>query len=262
MIRNLWHHREYLTRNALREVRYRYSGSVLGVYWNFLNPLVQIALYYVVFSRLMWLKVPGTVDPRFAFPLYLCAGVLAWLAFTETLGRCTTAFVANARYLRVLPVPEQVFVAQEALASTLGLAISMSLLALATLVVRGGLGLAWVQVPLILVLFQGFAFGLGLALGVLNVFIRDLGQMIHLVLMVWFWATPIAYVETMLPGRVRQLLTWNPAWVYITSLQRIVVADEWATPATLGLCLALALGACTGGYLVLRGLRHEIRDVL
>ena len=116
-----------IARNALSDVRHRYAGSAIGVAWNVLNPLAQILIYSLVFSHLMASRVPGTGSGA-AFALYLCAGLLPWAAFSDCVLRGANAFIENAQYLKKLPIPEQVFVAQNAAAATLFLGISMALL--------------------------------------------------------------------------------------------------------------------------------------
>ena len=138
MIVNLWHYRRFIARNALSDVRHRYAGSAMGVAWNVLNPLAQILIYSLVFSHVMASRVPGAGSGA-AFALYLCAGLLPWAAFSDCVLRGANAFIENAPYLKKLPIPEQVFVAQNAAAATVFLGISMALLLVVTVVTGGSL---------------------------------------------------------------------------------------------------------------------------
>ena len=152
MIVNLWRYRRFIVRNALNDARHRYAGSAVGVAWNVINPLAQILIYSVVFSQIMAVRVPGAGTGA-GFALYLCAGLLPWAAFSECILRGANAFIENAPYLKKLPIPEQVFVAQNAVAATLFLGISMTLLGVVTVVTGSALSLAWLGVPAVLVLF-------------------------------------------------------------------------------------------------------------
>src|SRR5205085_2408236 len=144
--------------------------------------------------------------------------------------RGTNAFIENAPYLKKLPIPEQVFVAQNAAAATLFLAISMTLLGLVTVMTGGGLSPAWLGVPLVLLLFQGFGFGLGLIFSTLNVFLRDIGPALAIALQLWMWLTPIVYVEQILPPDLQVLVRYNPAYPFIDSLHRMIVGAQWPAP--------------------------------
>jgi ABC-type polysaccharide/polyol phosphate export permease len=261
VIVNLWRYRAYILKNALSDVRHRYAGSAMGIAWNVVTPLAQIVIYTFVFSQIMVTRGLGPSSPA-SFTLYLCAGLLPWAAFSDCVLRGANAFIENAHYLKKLPIPEQVFVAKNAAAATLFLGISMTLLGLVTLLAGGALSSAWLGVPLALLLFQGFGFGLGLFFGTLNVFVRDIGHALAIALSLWMWVTPIVYVEAILPERFRSLLAYNPAYPFIDAMHRMIVGGTWP-PATQWTVMALsACMASAAGYLVLRGLRPELRDVL
>jgi ABC-type polysaccharide/polyol phosphate export permease len=176
--------------------------------------------------------------------------------------RGANAFIENAHYLKKLPIPEQIFVAKNAMAATLFLAISMTALGLVTVLVGGPLSLAWLGVPLALLLFQGFGFGLGLFFGTLNVFIRDIGHALLIALQLWMWVTPIVYVETILPVGIQRMVVYNPTYPFIDALHRMIVGGQW--PGALQWTAMVFWAAVTpiGGYLVLRRLRPELRDAL
>lgn len=261
MIVNLWRYRSFILRNAVSDIRYRYAGSAAGILWHVINPLAQIVIYTLVFSQLMAMRLPGSVAVG-AFALYLCAGILPWTAFTDCVLRGTNAFIENAAYLKKLPIPEQVFVAQNAVTATISLAVSMTLLLVVSLAIGGVVNTAWLGVPVVLVLLQGFGFGLGLIGSTLNVFLRDIGQALIIVLQLWMWVTPIVYVEDILPAGLRALAPYNPAYPYIDALHHMVVLGTWPPAWEWPLMLAWAAATPVAGYLVLRRLRPEIRDAI
>src|SRR5262249_7971906 len=117
--------------------------------WNVINPLAQITIYPFVFSRIMVVHLSGGSEMG-GFALYLCAGLLPWVGFSECVLRGANAFVDNATYLKKLPIPEQVFVAQSAVSSTLSLAVSMTLLFVITVFAGGPAWLSSVCVPIVL----------------------------------------------------------------------------------------------------------------
>jgi lipopolysaccharide transport system permease protein len=261
MIISIWNYRKYIWQSAWRDLRHRYAGSSMGFLWNVINPLFQILLYTIVFSQLMVIRIPNLTS-GFGFAIYLCAGLVPWLGFSETVQRCTISFVENASYLRKLAIPEQVFVAKNAGSSFLSLMIGMILLVGICCILGHYPAWSWLSLPLILILLQGFGFGLGLFLGVLNTFFRDINQVIGLVLQLWFWATPIVYTENILPSWFTQWLPFNPAYVFINALHAVIVDKVWPVPMAWASMLGLAFGLPLLGYLVLRKLRPEIRDVL
>jgi lipopolysaccharide transport system permease protein len=119
--------------------------------------------------------------------------------------RGTNAFAENAAYLKKLPIPEQVFVAQTAASATLGLTISFCLLLVISLLLGLRPTWHWLLLPLPLVAMQAVGFAIGLLCGTLNVFFRDIGQVIGIVLQVVMWTAPVVYLAESLPPTLRQL---------------------------------------------------------
>ncbi len=115
---------------------------------------------------------------------------------------------------------------------------------------------------MVIFLFQSLGFGLGLMLGALNVFFRDIGQGLGIVLQMWMWSTPIVYVKEILPDVFQELLVFNPAFPFIDSLQGIVVGGLWPARWHWVLMTFWALTAPLAGYMILRKLKPEIRDVI
>ena len=261
MIINLWRYRLFILRSALTDIRSQYAGSAAGIAWHVLNPLAQIAIYTVVFSQIMPVRTGGGQVGE-SFALYLCAGLLPWSAFADCVTRGANAFLENATYLKKLPIPEQVFVAKNAMAATVFLGVSMTLLGIVTAVTGGRLTLAWLGVPAVLLLLQGFGFGLGLIFGTLNVILRDVGHALTIGLNLWMWATPIVWVEAVLPQSLRPLVAWNPAYPFIDALHRMIVGGAWPPLSSWPAMMLWPAAACAGGYLLLRALRPEIRDAL
>jgi ABC-type polysaccharide/polyol phosphate export permease len=269
MIHGLYRYRSFIWRHAVTELRHRYAGTGLGVVWNVLHPLALIAVYSLVFTRIMTggggdhvrRPVPG-VPEHFAFVLYLCSGLLPWLAFSECVARGCNAFSDNANYLKKLPIPEQVFVAQSAASATMGLVISFSLLLAVSLLLGLQPTWHWLLLPLPLASLQLLGFGLGLLCGTLNVFFRDIAQLLGITLQVVMWTAPVVYPAEILPRAVQPLLKWHPLVPTLTGTRELFLyrqlpdAGYWV-----GMVVwpTIALLVAWGAF---RKLRAEIRDLL
>ncbi|HLL90174.1 MAG TPA: ABC transporter permease [Tepidisphaeraceae bacterium] len=261
MIVPLLRYRSFIWHRAVNDLRHRYAGTGMGVVWNVVHPLAVIGVYALVFSTIMSARVPG-VGGRFAYVLYLCAGFLPWLAFSEAVTRGAGAFVDNAAYLKKLPIPEQLFVASSAVSATLSLMISFTLLIGIALVAGQRPTWHWALLPLPLVSLQVMGLGLGLLLGTINVFLRDVGQLLAIALQVVFWTVPIVYTIDLLPAWAHGPLAWHPLVPPIEAVRdlflhaRLPPATTWA--ALVG-WPAVALAAAS---LAFNRLRAEIRDVI
>jgi lipopolysaccharide transport system permease protein len=263
--RNLFAHRRYVWQGALAELRHRYAGTGLGVVWNVVHPLALIAVYSVVFTTLMRGRLPGQhADDRFAYVLYLCSGLLPWLAFAECVTRGCNAFAENATYLRKLPIPEQVFVAKSATAATLGLAISFGLLLLAAPFLGLRPGAAWLLLPLPLLAMMAMGYGVALLCATLNVFFRDVGQLLTIGLQVVLWTAPIVYVNNadVLPRWFVRLLPFHPLHPPLVAVRDLFL-NHAAPPPWVWVAMTLwTLAFLLAARLAFAALRAEIRDVL
>ena len=261
MIRVLYYHRKYILQNAWNDLRHRYAGSGMGVIWNIISPLAQILVYTVVFTKLMSIKLPD-INSEFAFPLYLCSGFLPWIAFSECVLRGANSLLENANYLKKMPIPEQVFVAQTAMSATISLFISLGLLFVLAIIMKYPPTWLWLILPLLAVLLQGFGFGLGLLFSTINVFFRDIGQVLGIMVQIWMWTTPVVYPETILPEGLKIYMKFNPAYPFIHAIREVFLYDRLPANWMWWVMIVLAFGVPALGYVVLRKLRPEIRDVL
>lgn len=238
MFNSLWMFRGFVLSSVKREFQSKYRNSLLGVAWTVLNPLAMIVIYTVVFSRVMRAKMPG-VDSTFAYSIYLCTGIIMWGLFDETIRRSQGIFLDNANLIKKISFPRICLPVIVVLNAGLNFVIIFSLF-VGFLVLSGNFpGWIFLAVFPVLILQIVFSIGLGITLGVLNVFFRDVGQLMSIVLQFWFWLTPIVYPSTILPKKIYVIiLLLNPMAALINAYQNIFLhgtLPEWKAllPATL-----------------------------
>lgn len=222
----LWAYRGFVLGMVARDFHARYLGSVLGSAWAVLNPLAQIAIYTLIFSQVMRARLPNVHDPL-AYSLFLCAGVLTWNYFVEVLQRGQTVFLEQANLLKKVSFPRVTLPAYVFLSATVNFAITWGLFLLFLLASGRWPGWALVAMLPLLVLQQALAVGLGIFLGVTNVFFRDVAQAVAVGLQFWFWLTPIVYPLSTIPAAARDLIAWNPMYPLVAAYQQIVVEHRW-----------------------------------
>jgi lipopolysaccharide transport system permease protein len=221
---------DFILASAARELQSRYARSLLGWVWLVLPPVVLIAIYTLVFSRLM--RGAGALPDHgpFTYSIYLCAGLLTWQWFTELLSRVTGVFTNHASMLKKTIVPWYALLAVDVLVTGFGMFLQVGLFALVLAAVDlwpGWRVLAFVP----LVLCQAtLAVGLGLALSVVQVFFRDVALGLPLVLQLWFWLTPIVYPLSAIPSALQPYMRWNPVQPIAQGYQHIVLAPEIGAP--------------------------------
>ena len=174
-----------------------------------INPLAMILVYTVIFAEIMRAKLPG-VENTFGYSIYLCAGVLTWGLFAEITGRAQNMFLENANLLKKLSFPKLCLPVVVVANGLLNFSIIFGLFTAFLLISDNFPGLPFVALVPLVALLMAFAIGLGITLGVLNVFFRDVGQFFGIFLTFWFWLTPIVYPLSILPEGLVGWMGLNP----------------------------------------------------
>lgn len=261
MLRECWDFRGFILASVKRDFVTRYLGTQLGFFWAILQPLTMIVIYTVVLAEIMKPALPGHAT-RFAYGVYLCAGIIVWQLFSEVLNRSVGIFVHNADLLKKVNLPKLAFPIVVALSGLSNFAIIFSLF-LAFLLAIGSFPFPAVLaiVPVVL-LVVAFALGLGVLLGTINVFYRDVEQGTAMVLQFWFWLTPIVYPGRALPDLAAHVFAWNPLWPIVGFSQAIFLENrvpEWSALAYPAAATAVLLLL---GLIAFRRLAGEIVDEL
>ena len=261
MLRSLWAYRGFILGSVKREFQSKYRNSLLGAAWTVLNPLAMIIVYTVIFSQIMRAKLPG-IDSTFAYSIYLCAGVLTWGLFAEIAGRAQNTFLEHANLLKKLSFPRLCLPVTVVANALLNFAIVFGLFSVFLLISGNFPGLVYLALVPVLMILVAFAIGLGITLGVLNVFFRDVGQFFGIVIQFWFWLTPIVYPISILPESVRALMSYNPMTNLIGAFQDILVTGQWPSWQGLLPVTLLAVAMCALGMHLFRKHAGEMVDEL
>ncbi len=261
ILRALWAYRGFILGSVKREFQSRYQNSLLGAAWTILNPLAMIVVYTVIFAQVMRARLPGT-DTTFAYSIYLCAGVLTWGLFAEIVARAQTVFLEHATLLKKLSFPRLSLPVTVVANALLNFGIVFSLFTVFLVATGNFPGLVFAGLLPVLAVLIAFAIGLGITLGVLNVFFRDVGQFFTIFLQFWFWLTPIVYPASILPEPLRPLVDLNPMAHLVGAAQDILVHGASLQWDRLALPLAFAVALCWLGLRLFRRHSGELVDEL
>lgn len=261
MLKPLWAYRGFIVGSVKREFQSKYSNSLLGAAWTVINPMAMIVVYTVIFSQVMRAKLPG-VDTTFAYSIYLCAGVITWGLFAEITGRAQNIFLEHANLLKKLSFPRLCLPTVVVLNAGINFGIIFALFTAFLLISGNFPGWVFVAIAPLLIIQVAFAIGLGITLGVLNVFFRDVGQLFNVVLQFWFWLTPIIYPISILPEAAQKLMHFNPMAGMISGYQAILVNGQWPDWQALWPISACAMFFCIWGMVLFRSHAGEIVDEL
>lgn len=261
MIRALWHYRSFVLGLVARDFRVRYLNSFFGSLWAILNPIAQILVYTLIFSQIMKAKLPR-IDDTFAYSIYLCAGIINWQYFSEVLTRMQSIFIEHSELMKKVNFPRISLPLFVLLSSSINYLIMMGLYLIFLIVVGHFVGWPILAIIPLIVLQQGFAVGLGTFLGTLNVFFRDVGHIMGVVLQFWFWLTPIVYPRDIVPERFAWIHDLNPMSWLMKSYQDLFLLGAWPQWAEGWLLIVLALAMPLLGYLTFKRLNKEMVDEL
>ena len=262
LLKNIWLYRHFILSSIKNEFLVRFSRSRLGALWMLVHPLTQVLIYALVLSNVLAAKLPGSSN-HYSYAVYLLAGMLGWNLFSEIVSRCLTIFTDQGNLIKKMLFP-RITLPAIAVGSCL---VNNALLAIAMIVVLFALGrppgpeLLWLF-PLTLLIIA-IAVGVGLTLGILNVFVRDIGQVVPIFLQILFWFTPIVYPVTIIPESLKSLVECNPLYHIVDAYHQIILYNA---PPVLGttalLLLAFALGLLAFGLFIFRRAAPEIADSL
>ena len=236
----LWKYRDFIKSSVLNDIKMRFSRSNIGGIWIILQPLAQSAIFALVLSVIMKARLPG-IDDTHTYAAYLLSGMLCWSLFTESLSKGLGLFLENAGLIKKVNFP---LLTLPIIGGLISLATNFFLL-LATLVILALLGVMPTEkiilLPFLLLLTLGLGLGMGVLLGILNVFIRDIGVIVPIILQFMFWFCPIVYSPESLPEQFRTVLAYNPMSWMVRSYQDILVFDRWPALETLWPAVAVAV---------------------
>lgn len=244
-----------------RELAARYKGSVLGILWAILTPVVMIAIFTIIFAGIFKAKF-NTSDSPWDYALYLFCGLLPWNAFQEALNLSANAVVNRANLVKRVVFPLETLPVSQTLAAIAHQMFGTVALLLGILIFRRQLHLTTLYLPLLLIPQLLVTLGGAWLLASLGVFIRDIVQGISLVLMAWMYLTPIIYPETIVPDAYRPFINANPFTSLVRSYRRVMLdgaAPDWAGLAYFS---AFALIAFVFGYWWFARTRKNFADVV
>ncbi len=228
-----------------RDFKVKYKRSVLGMFWSFLNPLLTMVVQYIVFSQLFRADIEN-------FPVYLLSGTVIFSFFTEAAGLALTSIVGNASLITKVYVPKYIYPVTRVLSSMINLLISMIPLACAILITGVRFTKAYLLIPIILICVLLFTIGIGMLLSALMVFFRDVQFLWGIISMLWMYATPLFYPESIIPAQFKILHTLNPMYYYVKAFRTIVMDGKSPEPKMYVLCAVMAFISLAVGALVFK----------
>ena len=252
----------FLAELTKRDLSERFAGSILGTTWAFIWPAVQLFIYIVIFGRIIGSKLPGT-NQIYSYGIYVAAGLIPWTSFCNVVSRSTGIFIEKKHIISKIKVSLHSFPIFIVLSEVV--IFIFSLIILIAVAFLTGLKISLSEILLIPFLYyiqQIFAFSIGLFFATFTVFLRDIKEVVDIMLQLWFWFTPIVYIETILPGWVKRFIHLNPMYIFISAYHKIFILPGGIDFFLLFVMNSIAHFCLFLSVFFLRKVEKDIRDFL
>jgi ABC-type polysaccharide/polyol phosphate export permease len=252
----------YMLRSmVVRDIRSRYVGSFLGIFWALVHPLTQLMIFYFIFSIVLKARL-GEEYSGVHYAFWLMSGMLPWMLFAEIVNRSPGAVLEQANLIKKTVFPSEIISLAHASAAIVTHLIASSIL-LGFLIIRGpGISLTLLWLPIFLLGVILFAIGLAWTLAALNVFLRDIGQVLGTIINIWFFLTPIIYPLHLIPGNLQKWVALNPMLYPVEGYRMALLGRTDMSPAGLAVLFVCGLTAFVLGGLIFKKLQPAFSDVL
>ena len=255
VFKNLYNYRELLKTNIKKEVRGKYKNSFLGVLWSFLNPLLQIVVYAIVFQLIL-------KNPQENYAIFICCGLIPWTYFSSAISRSAFTMVENGNILKKVYFPIEILPISIVTSETVNFLISTIIIL--GFVIFGGLGISKYIIfyPLVLLAQYLLLIAISFIVSSISVYVRDLQHLIGVALQLLFYAAPIVYSPEVIPQEYQWILTFNPMAYIINGYRDIFYYQTMPDIASIFGLIAISIVLCVIGYLIFNKLQKGFAEEL
>ncbi|EAI5408711.1 ABC transporter permease [Campylobacter fetus] len=260
-ILEIWTYKYFICSSIKTDFISRFTRSKLGGLWIIINPLMQVLMYAIVLSSVLSSKLPG-IDNKYSYAIYLIAGMLFWSLFNEIFLRCVDVFVSNANIIKKIPFPK---LCLPIIAS--GTAIINNIIFFLTMIIvflflGHDIGINLIYIPLLAILTILLALSGGMLFGIINVFVRDVSQIMSIAIQFLFWFTPIVYMINILPQKYYKFIYINPLTSIAEGYHQIILYNKAPDLGTLLYPFLLTVCVACLAIFIYNKADEEMADVL
>ena len=253
IFKKIYNYRELLKTNVKKEIRGRYKNSILGVMWSFLNPLLQLAVYSVIFGALL-------AGGDSTYHIYICVALIPWTFFTTAITQASFTIIGNGDIIKKVYFPREILPISVVTSGAVNFIIST--LIILFFVALSGIGFSWYLVfyPLVLLIQYILLLGIGFIVSSVTVYFRDLEHIIGIILMAAFYGTPIVYKLEQLPANLQILMQLNPMTHLINAYRDIFYYQQMPNLKILGVLLGGSIVLTIVGYFIFKKLQKGFAE--
>lgn len=257
VFKDLYNYRELLKTSVKKDIGGKYKHSFLGVLWSFINPLLQILVYALIFPLVM--KNGGSYKD---YTVFMVCGLIPWAYFTTVINRASFIMIENGNILKKVYFPRSILPLSLVTSETINFLVSCIII-LAFIVIKGfGISKFILFFPLVLLIQYVLLLGIALIFSAVTVYMRDIQHFIGVVLQLLFYATPIVYSIDTIPENFRWILKWNPMTYIIEGYRVIFYNQTMPDLKSLGVLGIISIIILIVGYLLFNKLQKRFAEEL
>lgn len=255
IFKNLYNYRELIKTSVKKDIGGKYKHSFLGVIWSFINPLLQILVYAIIFPLIMRNKIEN-------YTVFMVCGLIPWTYFSTVLNRASFVMIENGNIIKKVYFPREILPLSLVTSETVNFLIS-SLIILAFVLIKGmGISIYILAFPVVLIVQYILLLGFSLLLSSVTVYFRDLQHFIGVLLQLFFYATPIVYSVETIPENFRWILKLNPMTYIIEGYRDIFYNQSMPDMKNLGIIFCIGLVITIIGYIIFNKLQKRFAEEL
>ena len=258
VFKDLYEYRELLKTNVKKDIRGKYKGSFLGILWSFLNPLLQVIVYAIVFPYLMR---GATIEN---YVVYLVTGIIPWSFFSTVVGVGTTVIKSNQGIIKKVYFPREILIISQVISGLVNFFISCVIILLFCLGFGVGVSIHILFILVIAIIQAILSLGILFITSSINVYIQDLEYIVSFLLNMAFYGTPIIYEISQFAsaGTLLKFIELNPMTPIINAYRDVFLYHQWPNPSGLIYVAILGLIILVVGYLIFRKLEKGFAEQL
>ena len=251
--KELYHYRELLKTNVKKDIRGKYKGSFLGILWSFINPLLQVLVYALVFPYIMKVETEN-------YLIFLICGIIPWTWFITSISQGTTSITNNANLIKKVYFPREILPISVVTSGLVNFLISCLIILI--FVIFGGLGITWhlVFLPFIIIVQYLFTLALIFILSAVNVYVKDVEYIVAFIINMLFYATPILYTTEMFSGPILWLFRLNPLAHLINAYRDVFYVHHIPNLASLTVLFGVCIILIVVGYFIFKKLEKRFAE--
>ena len=251
--KELYHYRELLKTNVKKDIRGKYKGSFLGILWSFINPLLQVLVYALVFPYIMKVETEN-------YLIFLICGIIPWTWFITSISQGTTSITNNANLIKKVYFPREILPISVVTSGLVNFLISCLIILI--FVIFGGLGITWhlVFLPFIIIVQYLFTLALIFVLSAVNVYVKDVEYIVAFIINMLFYATPILYTTEMFSGPILWIFRLNPLAHLINAYRDVFYVHHIPNLINLSILLGVSILLVVICYIIFKKLEKRFAE--